>query len=255
MKPSQRQNEILTLMRALQKELKVEELAALLNVSSLTIRRDLQQLSRQRAIIRTHGGCLSISWAALETEYSRKVSLNLELKQAIGKAAVEQLKPGDALLIHDGSTTFHLASNLSSKTPLTVYTNSLAMISELGRVPAVSLYIIGGMYNPNLYSLRGSLTEYVLESLNIDVTFLGADAIDDEGRCLASSPEEASLAKCMLRSGRRKILLADHTKLNARGNVVYGTLNEFELWITTRGIGESRLQKLGQQTHIHEAEP
>lgn len=255
MKPSLRQKEILTAMRAFQKELKVEELATLLKVSSLTIRRDLQQLERRRAIIRTHGGCLSISWSALETEYSRKVSLNFELKQAIGKAAVEQIEPGETLLIHDGSTTFHLAGNLASKTPLTVYTNSLAMISELGRVPAVSLYIIGGMYNPNLYSLRGSLTEHVLESLNIDVTFLGADAVDEEGRCLAFSPEEASLAKCMLHSGRRKILLADHTKLNARGNFVYGALTDFDLWITTNGIAESRLAKLGRLTRVQQAEP
>ena len=225
----------------------------MLNVSPLTIRRDLQQLSEQKSIIRTHGGCLAAGRAALETEYHTKVAQHFELKQAIGIAAAAQVQPGDTLLINDGSTTFHLASNLEGKGPLTVYTNSLAMISELSRFGDITIYIVGGQYIPSLYSLRGSLTEQVLESLSIDIVFLGCDAVDERGRCLAGGPEEASLAKAMLRSGRRKILLCDHTKLNAKGYIAYGVLQDFDLWITTRGLDAAKLNGFRQNVEIMEA--
>ena len=130
---------MLSILRAMQKELHVEELAEMLDVSPLTIRRDLQQLTEQKTIIRTHGGCLAAGRAALETEYHHKVAQHFELKQAIGKAAAKQVQPGNILLINDGSTTFHLAANLEGKSPLTVYTNSLAMISELSRFKDITI--------------------------------------------------------------------------------------------------------------------
>ncbi len=253
MKPRERQSEILAILRAMQKELHVEELAEILAVSPLTIRRDLQQLTEHKTIIRTHGGCLAAGRAALETEYHKKVSQHFELKQAIGRAAAKQVQPGNILLINDGSTTFHLAANLEGKGPLTVYTNSLAMISELSRFKDMTIYIIGGQYIPNLYSLRGSLTEHVLESLLIDTVFLGCDAVDEEGRCMAASPEEASLAKAMLRSGRKKILMADHSKLGARGYIAYSVLKDFDLWITTPGMGTTKRDQLQKKVEILEA--
>jgi DeoR/GlpR family transcriptional regulator of sugar metabolism len=254
MRPTQRKNEILKLLRTLQRELKVEELAHMLNVSPLSIRRDLNQLHEEKTIIRTHGGCMIAGRAALETDYHLKVGHNFNLKQGIGRAAAAQVDPGSALLINDGSTTFHLATHLGQKAPLTVYTNSLAMIAELGRVRDIELYILGGKYVSDLYSLRGSLTEHILELLSIDIAFLGADAIDEEGRCLTSSPEEANLTKAMLRSGRKKILLVDHTKLKAEGQFVYGTLQEFDLWITSQGLDENTLKELGKKVEIVEAQ-
>jgi len=254
MKPSMRRAEILKILRTLQRELKVEELAHMLNVSPLSVRRDLTQLNEEKAIIRTHGGCMMAGRAALETEYHVKVGHHFNIKQGIGRVAAEQINPGSTLLINDGSTTFHLSTYLGQKAPLTVYTNSLAMIAELGRVRDIELYILGGKYISDLYSLRGSLTEHILELLSIDIAFLGADAIDEEGRCLTSNPEEANLTKAMLRSGRKKVLLVDHTKLKAEGHFVYGTLQEFDLWITSKGLDEITLKELGKKVEILEAE-
>jgi DeoR/GlpR family transcriptional regulator of sugar metabolism len=93
----------------------------------------------------------------------------------------------------------------------------------------------------------------VLESLAIDAVFLGCDAIDVEGRCMAASPEEASLAKAMLRSGRKKILMADHTKLNTQGYVAYGGLQDFDLWITTPGLDTPKRNNFRRSVEILEA--
>jgi len=237
----------------MQKELRVDELAAMLRVSALTIRRDLEQLAAGGRVIRTHGGCLAAGRAALETEYHSKVAQNFELKQAVGRAAAEEVRPGSVVLVNDGSTTFHVAAHLEERAPLTVFTNSIAMITDLGRIPGIELYILGGRYNRELYSLQGSLTEHILEGQQFDVCFIGADSVTPEGQCMVVTPEEASLTRAMLRRARRRVLLADHTKCAEGGYHAYGTLKDFNLWITTAGVPAELLQAYRTMVQIKEA--
>jgi DeoR/GlpR family transcriptional regulator of sugar metabolism len=254
MRPEKRQQEIISLLRAMQTELRVDELARMLGVSGLTIRRDLADLAGSAAIIRTHGGCIAAGRAALETEYHQKVAQNFALKQAIGRAAAAEVTPGQALLINDGSTTYHVAAHLEGRGPLTVYTNSLAMLTDFSRAHDVTVYILGGRYNSDLYSLQGSLSEQVLETLKIDLCFIGADAVSLDGQCRVTTPEEASLTRSMLRRASRRVLLADHTKVEAGGpGAAYGTLADFHLWITTPGMAPGNLESLARFVTIKEA--
>jgi DeoR/GlpR family transcriptional regulator of sugar metabolism len=237
----------------MQTELRVDDLASMLRVSALTIRRDLEQLAADGRIIRTHGGCIAAGRAALESEYHSKVAQNFPLKQAVGKAAAEEVRPGSVVLVNDGSTTYHVAAHLEQKAPLTVYTNSIAMITDLGRIPGITLYILGGRYNRELYSLQGSLTEQLLEGQQFDLCFIGADSITPEGQCMVVTPEEASLTRAMLRRARRRVLLADHTKCGGSGYHAYGTLKDFDLWITTPGIAPDLFQAYRTMVEIKEA--
>jgi DeoR/GlpR family transcriptional regulator of sugar metabolism len=253
MKSDSRKSEIIALLRAMQTELRVDELARMLEVSALTIRRDLEQLAAEGLLIRTHGGCIAAGRAALESEYHSKAALNFALKQAVGRAAAAEVLPGSVVLVNDGSTTYHVAAHLEGKTPLTVYTNSIAMITDLGRTPGIALYILGGKYNSELYSLQGSLTEQLLESLQFDLCFIGADAVTAEGQCMVETPEEASLTRAMLRRARRRVLLADHTKCGSGGYFAYGALRDFSLWITTPGIAPELVQTYRTMVEIKEA--
>jgi DeoR/GlpR family transcriptional regulator of sugar metabolism len=268
MTPAARRERILSLLRAMQQELRVEELSGLLEVSPLTVRRDLTLLEEERSVIRTHGGCIAAGRAGRETDYQQKVARSFALKQAIGRAAAALVHAGETILVNDGSTTFHLVSSLvaamlSSEAPrhgrfggrpqLTMYTNSIAMLAEVARCPGIALYLIGGRYDDERYSLTGSFAEAALEALRADLVFLGADAIDEKGRLLVPTPEEARLTRAMLRSGRRAILLADHTKVGAASTVAYGTLADVEQWITTPGIGSSSLKRYRRLTSVLEA--
>ena len=251
--PEKRRSEIVALLRAMQTELRVDSLAELLKVSSLTIRRDLEVLAREALIIRTHGGCLAAGRAALESEYHAKVAHNFGLKQAIGRTAAREVQPGSVVLINDGSTTFHMAVNLENIGSLTVYTNSLAAITDLSRCPGITLYVLGGRYNGELYSLQGSLTEKLLDSLQFDLCFIGADTITPQGQCMVNTPEEAGLTQAMLRRSRRRILLADHTKCAQAGHFAFGGLGDFQLWITTPGIAPEMLRSYHTMVEIKEA--
>ncbi|HXX24714.1 MAG TPA: DeoR/GlpR family DNA-binding transcription regulator [Terriglobia bacterium] len=248
MKPKQRQEVILAQLHALQSELTVEDLAKRFAVSSLTIRRDLDQLEADRVILRTHGGC--VLRTSVESAYHNRVALNFELKQAIGRAAAKEVKNGNVILINDGSTAFHLAPHLGHLEKLFVHTNSLAVIPILACFPGVRLYILGGEYDPEMRYIRGSITEQALEALQFDIVFLGTDTVDARGNCLVSDPDDARLAEIMMRRGGRRILLADHTKVGAKAHVVYARLSNFDMWYTTPRINPVQLRQFNQQTTV-----
>jgi len=247
-KPEKRQQEIISLLRALQRELTVEEIATHFGTSTLTVRRDLDSLVQAGFIVRTYGGC--IGRGRFYTAYQKQVGRNFELKQAIGHAAAELVKPGEVILIDDGSTTFHLASNLESRAPLTVVTNSIAVIPELARFPEIKLEILRGIYNRDTNFFGGSLSERVLEMLYFDAVFVGADAIDDAGRCLVRAPDVARLTQVMLRRATRRFLLADHSKAGLHSQVTYGNLGDFDMWTTTTGMNPKLLSAYGTMTSI-----
>jgi len=250
MKPKNRQKNILDLLRAMQDELQVEQLSEILGVSPLTIRRDLMELAEEKAIIRTHGGCMLAGRVAVDTEYHKKVAKNFDLKQKIGQKAATLVKENEVILIDDGSTTFHLATSLGNISPLTIYTNSLVLATELSRYSNITLSILGGVINQESYSVFGSDTERILENIHFDRIFMGMDWLDENGKCFVKNPSVASLAQAMLKSGREKILLGDHTKIKVDSGFSYGSLADFDLWITTSGIGKGQLEKYQRIVNI-----
>ena len=254
MKPEIRQQQLMNRLRAVEREWRVDELACALKVSPLTIRRDLDVLERTGAIVRTLGGCFALV-RNQNAVYQKRVATRFEIKQAIGRAAAREVHSGDTLLINDGSTTFHLASCLGGCGPITVYTNSVAMIGEVSRFENVRLFLLGGEYHRDLSYLGGGLMAGVLETIKADTVFLGADGVDARGHCLALNPEAARDARMMLRRARRKILLADATKVGNRAGAVYGTLQDFDLWITTSGMPRALFKHLRQATTIREVTP
>ena len=248
MQPNQRQQTILAQLHALQSELSVDELAKRFGVATVTIRRNMASLENDKAILRTHGGC--VLRTSVESAYHKRIALNFELKQEIGRAAAEEVKADDVILINDGSTPFHLAPHLGRIGKLSVYTNSPAVISVLGRFPLVRLYILGGEYHSEMHFIGGSMMEKALEVLRFDKVFLGADANDTKGSCLVFDPDVARVTEIMLRRASRRILLADDTKVGAQAHVVYARLADFDTWITTPSINPVQLRQSSQQTEI-----
>jgi DeoR family transcriptional regulator, fructose operon transcriptional repressor len=250
MKTKNRQNKILALLRAMQEEVHVDKLSEILEVSPLTIRRDLKELADEKAIIRTHGGCMLAGRSALESEYHKKVAKHFDLKQKIGAKAATLIKKDEVILIDDGSTTFHLATSLESISPLTIYTNSLVLVTELGRFPDISINILGGEINPDSYSVSGSLTEKVLEDIHFDKVFLGIDWLGEDGKCYVRSASSARLAQTMIKSSKEKILLGDHTKVKPGSGFSYGSLADFDQWITTSGLDNNQLEGYRKMTNV-----
>jgi len=250
MKTKKRQNKILALLRAMQEEVHVDKLSEILQVSPLTIRRDLKELVEEKAIIRTHGGCMLAGRSALESDYHKKVAANFDLKQKIGQKAASLVEKDQVILIDDGSTTFHLATSLENISPLTIYTNSLVLVTELSRFKDISLNILGGEINQDSFSVAGSVTERVLEDIHFDKVFLGIDWLGEDGKCFVKNAATARLAQTMLKSSKEKILLGDHSKVKPGSGFSYGSLEDFDLWITTSGLEKNQLEGYRKMTNV-----
>ncbi len=250
MRPEERQRQILQLLRAIKREWAVDELADSFQVTPMTIRRDLAQLERQGVVIRTHGGCISVIHSGFESVYQLRVASNFMLKQAIGESASKMLHDGEIILILDSSTTYHLASNLGNHRDLTVYTNSIAMITELAKFPDLEIYVLGGRYNRNMLFLEGSLTHGILQGIRFDNVYISVDAVDAKGSCLVFNQDTARMIQIILQQAKKKTLLTDHTKVDSEGNVVCCRLSDFDLWITTPGIAEGLLKTYRTLTEV-----
>jgi DeoR/GlpR family transcriptional regulator of sugar metabolism len=252
MKPKERQRHILNLLYILHKEWRVKELAERFHVSELTLRRDLDQLEKSGDVIRTIGGCVSIGENSVGTVFNNEFERNLNLKTAIGKEASQLIKSGDTILLGDGSTIFQFAACLGDMEGINIYTNNIAAITLLKKCGNIRLFILGGEYDYqyNMLLLKGSLTDRILETLNFDLIFIGTDAINAEGQCLSKNEEVSRTNQIILRRGMRKILLADHEKIKASGNVIYGHLSDFSMWITTEGIDDAQMKIYRDQTRV-----
>ncbi len=250
MKIKERQTKIIEILRAMQRIVTIDEFVNILGVSGITIRRDLQELEEKNAIIRTYGGCMLAGRLAVDSQYHKRVAVNFDLKSSIGKRAVKEINEGEVILIEEGSTTFHLSTHLSRFRSLSVYTNSLAMISELSRFPNINLNIFGGIVNSEQYSVSGYLAESNIEQIKFDKVFLEVDAIDVSGVCYENSENIARLAKIMLRQGKEKILLGDHTKVGKSSYFSYASLDDFDKWITTPTMNNEQLKIFSKKTHL-----
>jgi DeoR/GlpR family transcriptional regulator of sugar metabolism len=153
-KPEERQRQILAQLYALQSEVSAVQLAGKFDVAQLTIRRDLEELEKEKIILRTHGGC--VLRTAVESAYRKRVVLNFELKQAIGRGAAKEVENGDVILINDGSTPFHPAPQLGHVEELFVYTNSLSVLT---RFPGTRTFVLGGEHNFEMHFIGGSMTQ------------------------------------------------------------------------------------------------
>lgn len=257
MRPSERQRHILYLLNMHNKEWHVKDLAKRYHVSELTIRRDLDLLAQSGDVIRTLGGCISTGDGSIGTIFDQEFELNFDLKVAIGKEAARYVQAGDTLLLGDGSTIFQLSAFMTDIDNTNIYTNNLAAIKQLSRSAKVSLFLLGGKYDYqyNMLLLKGSLADRILETLRFDIIFIGADGMDLNGQCMANDQEVARTNQIILRQGRKKILLADHTKVERTASCIFGHLNDFDLWITSKGIDEEQMNKFRKHTKIIEVPP
>ncbi len=213
-------------------ECSVEQLAADLGVSGMTVRRDLRALEQQGQVVRTHGGAALGRRTTFEFDFLQRVRLNLPAKEAIGRAAVALLKDCSSLMLDGSTTTLAIARQLRGRTGLVVITTSLPAASELQHEPGVEVLLPGGYVRPDSPDLTGSLTEMNLEQLHAEVAILGADGIDEQGFVYTDPPDTTYMLLKMAASADRVYVAADSSKFGKRGLRRFGQLAQWAGLIT-----------------------
>lgn len=190
----------------------VQDLADRLQVSMMTIRRDLVELEREGAIRRVHGGAVSARGRAYEPLFHLRATVMPEAKTQIGKVAAELVIDGDSIALDVGTTTIEVARALVGKRNLTIVTPSLHVANLFLNQSDTRLIVTGGIARSVEGSLVGELTAYAFRQLHVDRLFLGVACIDATLGMTEYNWEDAIVKQQMIAAAKEVIVVADSAK-------------------------------------------
>jgi DeoR family transcriptional regulator of aga operon len=221
----------------------VAALATRFDVSSATIRRDLELLEGQRLLSRTHGGAVPMG-VLYELPLRYKGARHHDEKRRIAEAAAAQIADGMAIGLTGGTTCTEVARELVDREQLTVVTNALNIASELAVRPNLKLVVTGGTARPESYELVGPLAERSLAGLHLDLVVIGVDGIDAEAGCTTHHEVEAQTDLALIERAARVLVVADSSKI---GQVAFARIcpaAQVDQLITDRGAKPAALRAL-----------
>jgi DeoR family transcriptional regulator of aga operon len=211
----ERRQHILSLIQK-QGRVLVDELSTSLNLSQITIRKDLDYLESKDLLVRTHGGALPAQAGALsDPTIQEKEELHHEEKVKIAKAAAAMISEGQCIILDSGTTTTEIARSLSSLRHLTVITNALNIAADLAR-SNFEIIMIGGTLRKNSLSVVGPLAEDVLKEMHADIVFLGVDGFDTKIGLTTPNLLEARVNRAMAEAAEKVVAVCDSSKFNRR---------------------------------------
>ncbi len=224
----------------------VAELAAKLNVSTASIRRDLQLLEEQRLLSRTHGGAVSNS-TVYELPLRYRGGQHRDEKRRIAAVAATRVSDGvHTVGLTGGTTTTEVARRLVDRQGLTIVTNALNIAAELALRPNLRLIVTGGTARSESYELVGRLAEATLEGMNLDLAVVGVDGIDVDGGLMTHHDVEAHTNRILISRARRVIVVADASKIGRVAFARICTLDQVHELITDTSAPADELERLTQ---------
>jgi DeoR/GlpR family transcriptional regulator of sugar metabolism len=239
---------------------RVSDLTHRLGVSDMTIRRDLEVLARDGLVEKVHGGAVLPGTAAShEPGFEAKLVLERPEKMAIARAAANLVRPGTAIALAAGTTTFALAQCLLDVPGLTIVTNSLRVTSAFSGTrgldgTADSVVLTGGVRTPS-DALVGPVADLTVRSLHFDLLFLGCHGFDAEAGLTTPNLAEAETNRAFIRVARRVVVLADHTKWGLISLSSFARLSEIDVLITDDMLPpDARAQTVDQVSQVIFAE-
>jgi DeoR family fructose operon transcriptional repressor len=231
----QRRKQIILEKLNLTGEVDIKLLAAELNISEITMRRDLNQLAADGQLYRTHGGAMKVDPLLVPHDFINKAAKNVEEKDKICRAAAKEINNNDIIFMDCGSTVFRLCQFIKSK-KIKVITNSLPVIYELQN-SLVSLNIIGGEFNTERQAVHGKIADEHIARYRATKAFLGVDGVSRNG-LFANSELEADITQAFAANSAKTYLLCDDSKIGRETYLNFGELSMINSIITNSKSNE-----------------
>lgn len=217
---------------------KVVDLADLLGVSEMTIRRDLDVLDERQVLRKVHGGAIVRGNRGIEPPSTAKAARQHAEKVAIGRAALGAVEDGMTIAVSAGTTTLELAKLLRGRDAITVVTNSISIFQELTGHPDEPnpvVYLTGGSRTPS-DALVGPIANAALDVFRVDAVFLGVHGFDIESGLTTPNIAEAETNRRLIATSRRLFVLADNTKYREVGTNVFGRMSDIDTLVVDDGL-------------------
>src|ERR1700730_4803806 len=219
----------------------VADLAQTYDVTTETVRRDLAALDRTGILRRVHGGAVPdralhvVEPGVLERETTRA-----DHKDAIARAALEFLPiSGGSVLLDAGTTTGRVAAMLPTDRNLVVVTNSVPIAARMAAMPTVSLQLLGGRVRGLTQAAVGEPTLRLLDTLRVDVAFIGTNGISVEHGLSTPDSDEAAVKRAMVRAAGYVVVVADSSKVGREDLLSFAPIDRVDVLITDAELADA----------------
>ena len=227
------------------REVQVARLAAHLQVSEMTIRRDLKLLEKRGRLKRVYGGAVATSAQAFDSVTSR-ATLNTDAKDAIASLAATLVEKQMRIFVNGGSTALALAKLLAYGATIQVTTNSIEAAQSIAAGAISDVTLLGGTLRRNAGTLIGPEVLEMIERRTFDITFLGIAAIHPHYGFLDPTEWHAYSARVLRQQSRKVVLLADHSKFEADSDIRSFEYREVDVLVTDRAPPDSHATALAE---------
>lgn len=232
--PPQRQEEILRLTSE-HGQVDVAELAAIFDVTTETVRRDLKDLQRRRLVRRVHGGAIPWDSGRVEPLLADRDVQQTEEKGRIAVLAVQELPPEGVVMLDSGSTIARVAERLPTDSRLTIVTNSLVNAEALKEHQDTRIVVLGGEMERNTLTMADAQTVAAIRELTVDTLVLGTDGISARGGLTTPYRHHAEVKRAMITTARRVITVADGSKVGTDHFIRFADCADIDTLITDTG--------------------
>jgi DeoR/GlpR family transcriptional regulator of sugar metabolism len=217
----------------------VGELAGSLDVSEMTVRRDVARLEHEGRLRRVHGGITILPREALSPSAFGDRAADMRMhKQWIAQAAVGLIERGATIGLDAGTTTYELALIMPEHLNLTVATHSLPALTAFVSRKGVRVIGLGGQLQPATQDFVGLATQAAIADLSLSVLFLAGRGITKRGLFCAND-HEALVKRKLLEVADRVVLLADSSKCRSAAMVRVCQLEDIDCMVTDDDIRET----------------
>ena len=236
----------------------VPELAGELDVSHMTVRRDLVSLVDDERVKILHGSVIlhpKSDSRSVDSYYSLIAagSLHRKQKRAIGALAASLVEPDDALIIDSGSTTGYLAKELPSDRPYSALSYSLNVLSETVRRKNCRTLFAGGVFHDNTLMFEGPEALDMIRRYRASKAFISSAGLSAQFGVTCMNPYERETKLAVMQSSLRKILLVDSSKFGVVRSEWFANLSDFDELVTDSSLGdddETIIRGMGIRLHI-----
>jgi DeoR family deoxyribose operon repressor len=244
-KRAERQNQLLAILKK-QRAASVKRLASALSVSEMTIRRDLHELEEDKAVELFHGGAIYKPGNSNSPEIIARTNLRYQLntedmknaaaKQRIGMRAAKLVEPDDIIIIDSGSTTIHLAEQISNEISFTAIFWALNILEAVRQKPLCSMIFAGGYYHENTMMFESSDGVELIRRNRANKGFFAAGGVNARLGVTNSNPYAVDIKQSSIASSLTKILMVDSSKFGDIKPAYYARLEDFDIVITDEEI-------------------
>lgn len=232
---TERQAKILQIVNE-QRKVEVSQLAGLLEVSQVTVRKDLDALEGRGLLVREHG----YAQACNSDDINNRLAVRYDVKLKIARAAAEIVSNGETVMIESGSSCAILAEILANeKKDVTIITNSAFIASHIRNTPISRVVLLGGEYQRESQVMVGPMVRKCAREFYVDKLFMGTDGFIPQAGFTCGDMMRAEAMKTMAESAKHAIILTDSSKFEQQGVVLQSRFENIQMVFTDEGIPES----------------